>query len=86
MKSALLALNIIAGFMVAAMAIFIYLFPAYIAIRRKHKLTTLIYIINLFLGWTLLGWIISLILACLKASETKNPFQPLFLSRSKSLK
>lgn len=59
-------MNIIAGIMLAAMAVFIYLLPTYIAIRRKHKRTATIYIVNLFLGWTLLGWLVTFIMACVK--------------------
>jgi len=61
-----LGLNIIAGIMLAMMAIFIYLLPAYIAMRRKHKKALLIYLLNLFLGWTILGWAAAFVMACLK--------------------
>lgn len=61
-----LGMNIIAGIMLAAMAVFIYLLPTYIAIRRKHKRTAAIYILNLFFGWTLLGWVVTFVMACLK--------------------
>ena len=59
-------MNIIAGILLAAMAVFIYLLPTYIAIRRRHKRTTAIYILNLFFGWTLLGWVVTFVMACLK--------------------
>jgi len=66
MVRAPLGMNIVAGIMTAAMAVFIYLLPTYIAIRRKHKLTQAIYILNLFFGWTLLAWLIAFVMACLK--------------------
>ena len=61
-----LGMNIIAGIMLAAMAVFIYLLPTYIAIRRRHKRATAIYILNLFFGWTLLVWVVTFVMACLK--------------------
>ena len=38
-----------------ALLILVYLFPFFIAAGRKHHQTGAIFILNLFLGWTLLG-------------------------------
>ena len=38
-----------------------YFFPTIIAIQRKHNNHTPIFISNLFLGWTAIGWVITLI-------------------------
>ncbi len=35
----------------------IYFFPAVIAYRRKHPGTLAIVMLNLFLGWTGVGWL-----------------------------
>jgi hypothetical protein len=40
--------------------IFGYLLPSIVANNRYHKNINSIFIINLFLGWTLLGWVICL--------------------------
>lgn len=49
------------GVLVAiAIAIFLYLFPAAIAAGRHHRNTAPIFIVNLFLGWTFLFWVICL--------------------------
>jgi RsiW-degrading membrane proteinase PrsW (M82 family) len=40
-----------------------YFLPTIIAIKRKSPHTTAVIILNFFLGVTLLGWIIALILA-----------------------
>jgi hypothetical protein len=49
----------------------LYFLPAFIASKRKHKNKDPIFIINLFFGWTLIGWV-----ACLAWSlshqEMKN--------------
>ena len=37
-----------------------YLLPAAIATFREHKNATPVWIVNIFLGWTILGWIVAL--------------------------
>ena len=38
----------------------IYLLPTIIGVERKHPSAGGIFVINLFFGWTLLGWVIAL--------------------------
>jgi hypothetical protein len=42
------------------MWIFIYFLPTFIAIDKKSKNKNAVIVINLFLGWTLLGWVVAL--------------------------
>ena len=42
----------------------LYITPALIAGIRCHHNSTAILMLNLFLGWTLLGWVVSLVWAC----------------------
>lgn len=42
---------------------FIYLIPAVIASQRNHHQTGAILILNLFMGWTALGWLAALMWA-----------------------
>ena len=44
-----------------ALAIVIYFIPNWVAIARKHHQGTAIFVTNLLLGWTGLGWIAALI-------------------------
>lgn len=37
-----------------------YLLPGIVAELRKHSMKTSITIINMFLGWTLVGWVVAL--------------------------
>lgn len=53
--------ELLLGFIVLALLIVPYFIPAFIA--RKKVNFTLILLLNIFLGWTLLGWIIVLIWA-----------------------
>ena len=41
-----------------------YFLPGIIASLRRHRNSTAIWVLNLLLGWTLLGWIIALVWAC----------------------
>jgi hypothetical protein len=45
-------------------ATFTYLLPFAVAVGRGRTNTPAIFILNLFLGWTLIGWIIALVWAC----------------------
>jgi hypothetical protein len=46
------------------LATLIYFLPTILALARGHLSTLAIFLLNLFLGWTLLGWIIALIWSC----------------------
>jgi hypothetical protein len=47
----------------------IYFITTIIAHRRKHRQVAAIALINLFLGWTLLGWVGALVWSVLKDKE-----------------
>ena len=44
--------------------IVIYLIPSIIAFRRDTASRWVIFLVNVFLGWTLLIWLVTLIWAC----------------------
>ncbi|HEU5366662.1 MAG TPA: superinfection immunity protein [Hanamia sp.] len=59
-------------FLLVLLAIFllvIYFLPTIVASNRYHPNKLPIFIINLFLGFTLLGWVISLAWACSRISD-----------------
>ncbi len=41
----------------------IYLFPYIVAVVRKHRNSISILILNVFFGWTFVGWVVSLVWA-----------------------
>ena len=45
------------GFILVLLLLAIYLIPTLIAISREHHQTAAIFGLNLFLGWTFLGWV-----------------------------
>ncbi len=41
-----------------------YFLPAIIALaRNKHDITSIV-LLNFFLGWTMIGWVVALVWAC----------------------
>ncbi len=47
----------------------LYFIPSIIAIKKKHKDLSKILMINTFLGWTIVGWIISLVIVINKQKK-----------------
>jgi hypothetical protein len=43
------------------LGIAIYFLPSFNASSRKHPNRSSIFLLNLFLGWTLIGWVVSLV-------------------------
>lgn len=50
----------------------LYFIPALVAFGNNHPQTSAIFALNLFLGWTLLGWVIALVWACVKSEEKET--------------
>jgi len=44
----------------------VYFTPTFVAYHRRKRNSGAIFALNLFLGWTLLGWVISLVWALTK--------------------
>lgn len=44
--------------------ILVYFLPAFIATMRHHHNSGAVFVLNLLLGWTVLGWIIALVWSC----------------------
>ena len=55
----------------AAVLGFLYLIPTIVAYRRRHYQLTAIAVINVFAGWTLIGWV-----GALAWAVTKPPGSP----------
>ena len=54
---------------VGCVAYYLYFLPTVIATKKKHSNTTAIFLINLLLGFTIIGWIVALIFSVM---EDKN--------------
>ncbi|MDD2731089.1 MAG: superinfection immunity protein [Candidatus Portnoybacteria bacterium] len=44
----------------------LYFLPTLIAFLRQHKNKLAIFLLNLLLGWTILGWVVSLVWSVIK--------------------
>lgn len=51
---------VIIKFLFAILFLFLYLLPTFVAAVRKHNNGIAISIVNIFLGWTFLGWVVSM--------------------------
>ena len=49
------------GLVLIFFCIVIYFIPALNASRREHSNSVAIFLLNLFLGWTLIGWVAALV-------------------------
>ncbi|MBQ6892998.1 MAG: superinfection immunity protein [Clostridia bacterium] len=63
---AALIITIIAAIIGIAVALFIYFLPFIIAILRKHPQKVAIFFLNLLLGWSFVGWVVSLVWSFIK--------------------
>lgn len=50
----------------------IYLLPSIIAVIRGHPRTGAIILLNIFLGWTAVGWVVALLWSLLAESTTEK--------------
>lgn len=64
-------MDLLVGLPFIVLLLLFYFIPAIVAGNNKHSQTGAIFALNLFLGWTLLGWVIALVWACVK-SEPKE--------------
>lgn len=51
---------VLTGLILLAVMIGVYMLPTAIALQRGHDNPGPIIIINIFLGWTFLGWVVAL--------------------------
>lgn len=65
----------ITGFILLAIAFIAYFLPTFIAAKREHPNGTGIFLLNLFLGWTFIGWLAALIwsVSAFKQPEKSAP-------------
>jgi hypothetical protein len=47
----------------SAILVILYFLPSMVAAMRRHHMLGPVTIVNLFLGWTLVGWVVALAMA-----------------------
>ncbi len=50
----------------------IYFIPALMANSRKHKNFLAVFMLNLLLGWTFIGWVLALVWACTDNTDKRS--------------
>jgi hypothetical protein len=56
-------LEIILGLIALGVVLVLYFIPAIIAWQRRHRQRVAILVVNIFFGWTFVGWIIAFVWA-----------------------
>jgi len=54
----------------------LYFLPGLVATMRDQRNANAIFVLNLFLGWTVLGWVIALVWACMDQPAPKAAVRP----------
>ena len=60
------------GLVILLFGLSLYFLPYIVAAKRYHHQETAIFMLNLLLGWTFLGWIVALIWAVSATKELKH--------------
>lgn len=63
-------MSVVVSLVLAVFLIGLYFVPTMVAADRKNH-TAAVFALNLFLGWTLLGWVVALVMA-LWANHAKD--------------
>jgi hypothetical protein len=58
----------------AMLGLFLYLLPAFIAYQRSHAHRHAILVLNIFVGWTFIGWVGALVWSA--TSSRSNQYMP----------
>ncbi len=58
--------SLVIGVIWVPLLLCIYFIPTIVAKKKKHDNKTAITLLNIFLGWTLVGWVVSLVWAVKK--------------------
>ncbi len=65
--------NVLTGLGVVLLAFGLYLLPALVAGLRGHRQLVPLFVVNLFLGFTLVGWVVCLAWAFAAAEPARYP-------------
>lgn len=63
--------DVIMATMVALAALFLYMIPTVVAVSRKHRNTAPIAVVNVFFGWSLVGFVGCLVWALINSGDKK---------------
>ena len=55
--------------LVVLLGVALYFLPSLIALEQRKRNGTAIFVLNLFLGWTLIGWVVALVWSVTKDAQ-----------------
>lgn len=58
------AASLLLVLIIISISLVVYFVPTIIAVRRQHKNAMAIVVLNIFLGWTFIGWVVTLVWSC----------------------
>jgi hypothetical protein len=64
------------GAIVAVVVVVAYFVPTIIAVVRKHHWIPRIFVVNVLLGWTVIGWIVAFHMASTSRTKTEGYWRP----------
>lgn len=56
------------GLLLLVILLAMYFAPSAVAAARSHRQAVAIFMLNIFLGWTVIGWVAALVWACTNPS------------------
>lgn len=56
-------MDVVLVLIMLAIAVYLYFIPALVASKKKRQDAMAIFVLNLFLGWTFIGWVVALVWA-----------------------
>lgn len=59
-------------FLIVLFAFVVYFVPTWVAGKRNHRNGEAIFVLNLFLGWTFVFWVLSLVWALINEADKCN--------------
>lgn len=66
-------MDVFFGLILLALGVCFYFLPSIVASQRSHPSAAGIAVLNLFLGWTLVGWVVALVWAVSSGSSAPKP-------------
>lgn len=77
--------GVLGALLLVFICVFVYFIPSIHAKNRRHPNLKSIFLLNIFLGWTLIGWVVALVWSAaaippiepirIKASEESDKYQ-----------
>jgi len=62
----------IAGIVLLIVGLLVYFIPSIVAMKKNHPQKVAILLLNIFLGWTFIGWVGSLVWAFIKPQSNNS--------------